>query len=105
LKYQKEVLKSRWLTTSSKTFQLEKYFAEFVGATFTFTINSCTSALHLAVEVIGIKPGDKVFVPSLTVTTSAEVLRYIGAYPVFLDVEYGTVYLPIYPDLIDDNLQ
>jgi dTDP-4-amino-4,6-dideoxygalactose transaminase len=90
LKYLKEVLDSGWLTTSSKAFHFENIFADFVGARFAFTVNSCTSALHLAVVAIGIKPGDKVFVPSLTFTASAEILRYIGADPVFLDVEYGT---------------
>lgn len=90
MKYLKEVLDSGWLTTSSKAFSFERLFAEFVGAKYAFTVNSCTSALHLAVEALGIKAGDKVFVPSLTFTASAEILRYIGADPVFLDVEYGT---------------
>ena len=90
LKYLKEVLDSGWLTTSSKAFCFEKLFAEFVGAKFALTVNSCTAALHLAVEALGIKTGDKVLVPSLTFTATAEVLRYVGADPVFMDVEYGT---------------
>jgi dTDP-4-amino-4,6-dideoxygalactose transaminase len=90
LKYLKEVLASGWLTTSSKALQFEKLFAEYVGAKYACAVNSCTSALHLAVEAIGIKPGDKVLVPSLTFTATAEVLRYIGADPVFTDVDYGT---------------
>jgi dTDP-4-amino-4,6-dideoxygalactose transaminase len=90
LMYIKEVLKSGWLTTSSKAFQFEKRFAGILGAKFACTVNSCTAALHLAIEAIGIKAGDKVLVPSLTFTASAEVLRYIGADPVFIDVEYGT---------------
>jgi dTDP-4-amino-4,6-dideoxygalactose transaminase len=90
LKYLKEVLESGWLTTSSKAFTFEKLFADYIGARFAFTVNSCTSALHLAVEALGVKSGDKVFVPSLTFTASAEILRYIGADPVFLDVDYGT---------------
>jgi dTDP-4-amino-4,6-dideoxygalactose transaminase len=90
LKYITEVLKSGWLTTSSKAFQFEKLFADIVGAKYACTVSSCTAALHLAVEAIGIKTGDKVLVPSLTFTATAEVLRYIGADPVFMDVEYGT---------------
>ena len=89
-KYLKEVLDSGWLTTSSKAIQFEKEFARFVGAKYSCAINSCTSALHLAVEAIGIRTGDKVLVPSLTFTATAEVLRYMGADPVFIDVEYGT---------------
>ena len=88
--YVNEVLASGWLTTSSKALLFEKLFAEYVGATYACAVNSCTSALHLAVEAIGIKKGDKVLVPSLTFTASAEVLRYMGADPVFMDVEYGT---------------
>jgi dTDP-4-amino-4,6-dideoxygalactose transaminase len=90
LKYITEVLTSGWLTTASKTFQFERLFADFIGAKYACAVNSCTSALHLAVEAIGIKPGDKVLVPSLTFTASSEILRYLGADPVFLDVEYDT---------------
>lgn len=89
-KYIDEVLKSGWLTTSSKAVLFEKLFADYVGAKYACAVNSCTSALHLAAEAIGITNGDKVLVPSLTFTASAEVLRYLGADPVFTDVEYGT---------------
>jgi len=92
-RYINEVLESGWLTTSSKALQFEKLFAGFVGAKYACAVNSCTSALHLAVEAIGIKSGDKVLVPSLTFTASAEVLRYMGADPIFTDVEYGTCLL------------
>lgn len=89
-KYINEVLESGWLTTSSKALKFEKQFVDYIGAKYACAVNSCTSALHLAIEAIGIKKGDKVLVPSLTFTASAEVLRYIGADPVFIDVEYGT---------------
>jgi len=89
-KYIEEVLASGWLTTSSKAQRFEQLFAGYVGAKYACAVNSCTSALHLAVEAIGIKKGDKVLVPSLTFTASAEVLRYMEADPVFTDVEYGT---------------
>lgn len=89
-KYISEVLASGWLTTSAKAFKFEKLFADFVGAKYACAVNSCTSALHLAVEAIGIKHGDRVLVPSMTFTASAEILRYMRAHPVFMDVEYGT---------------
>jgi dTDP-4-amino-4,6-dideoxygalactose transaminase len=89
-KYINEVLESGWLTTSSKAHHLEDLFAGFVGAKYACAVNSCTSALHLAVDAIGIQEGDRILVPSLTFTASAEVLRYMGADPVFIDVEYGT---------------
>lgn len=89
-RYINEVLESGWLTTSSKALRFEKQFAEYVGAKYACAVNSCTSALHLAVEAMGIKKGDKVLVPSLSFTATAEVLRYMDADPVFTDVEYDT---------------
>lgn len=90
MKYLRQVLKSGWLTTSFKALQFEKQFANYIGVKYACAVNSCTSALHLAVEAIGIGKGDKVLVPSLTFTSSAEVLRYVGADPIFVDVEYNT---------------
>lgn len=90
LKYVSEVLDSGWLTTASKAMKFENNFAQFVGAKYACAVNSCTAALHLAIEAVGIGPGDKVLVPSLTFTASAEVLRYMGADPILIDVDYGT---------------
>ena len=90
LAYVREVLESGWLTTAGKAHELERRFAEAVGARFACAVNSCTAALHLALEAMGVGRGDKVFVPTMTFTASAEVIRYLGADPVFLDVEYGT---------------
>jgi dTDP-4-amino-4,6-dideoxygalactose transaminase len=88
-RYLNEVLASGWLTTSSKAMSFEQKFKEFIGVKYACAVNSCTSALHLAVEALNIAKGDKVLVPSLTFTATAEVLRYVGADPVFMDVEYG----------------
>lgn len=90
LVYLNEVLMSGWLTSSSKVLKLEMLFSDFIGVRYACAVNSCTSALHLALEAIGLKSGDKVLVPSLTFTATAEVIRYFGADPIFLDVEYGT---------------
>ena len=89
-KYLDEVLDSGWLTTAGKAQLFEEQFAEFVGAPYACAVNSGTAALHLALEASGVQPGDKVFVPSMTFTASAEIIRYLGADPVFLDIEYGT---------------
>jgi len=88
-----EVLASGWLTTGAKALELERRFAEAVGAEHAVAVNSCTSALHLALEAVGVKAGDEVFVPTMTFTSSAEVIRYLNADPVLLDVEYGTCLL------------
>lgn len=88
--YLKEVLDSGWLTTAGKTLEFEKKFAEYVGAKYACAVNSCTSALHLGIDALGVKSGDKVFVQSMTFTASAEVIRYMNADPIVLDIEYGT---------------
>ena len=90
LAYVSDVLASGWLTTASRAMELEQRFAAAVGARFACAVNSCTAALHLALEAIGVGPGDEVLVPTMTFTATAEVVRYLGADPVFLDVEYGT---------------
>lgn len=102
LKYVQEVLASGWLTTASKTLEFEKRFGAMVGARYACAVNSCTAALHLALEAIGIGPGDKVLVPTLTFTATAEVIRYLGADPVFVDVDYGTALLT--PEILDEAL-
>jgi len=89
-KYIKEVLDSGWLTTATKAIDLENRFADYVGAKYACAVNSCTAALHLGIEALGVQAGDKVFVPSMTFTASAEVIRYMNADPVLLDTEYGS---------------
>ena len=86
----KQVLDSGWLTTGKVTAEFETRFAERCAAEFALATNSCTAALHLALEAIGIGPGDKVIVPTLTFTATAEVVRYLGADPVFVDVDPDT---------------
>jgi dTDP-4-amino-4,6-dideoxygalactose transaminase len=90
LKYLKEVLDSGWLTTASKASLFEQKFAEYVGVKYACAVNSCTSALHLGIEALNVKISEKVFVQSMTFTASAEVIRYLRAHPVFLDIEYGS---------------
>lgn len=101
--YVREVLASGWLTTGSKSLEFERRFAGVVQARHAVAVNSCTAALHLALEAIGVKPGDEVFVPTMTFTASAEVVRYMNAHPVFLDVEYGTCLLT--PELLREAIQ
>ncbi len=85
-----EVLKSGWLTTAGKAAEFENKFRALCQTEYALAVNSCTAALHLGLEAIGIGPGDKVVVPSLTFTATAEVIRYLGADPVFVDVDYTT---------------
>lgn len=78
-------LRSGWLTTGPKVREFEKQFAEFVGARNAIAVNSCTAALHLALDAVGIKEGDEVIVPTLTFAATAEVVFYLHATPVLVD--------------------
>jgi len=81
-------LRSGWVTTGPVTRQFEHDFAAYLGGGLhAIAVNSATAGLHLALESLGIGPGDDVIVPTLTFTATAEVVRYLGARPVFADVE------------------
>src|SRR5512135_2989311 len=83
LAYIREVLDTGWLTTASKALEFEKRFGDTVQAKHAIAVNSCTAALHLALEGLGTKSDDEVLVPTMTFTASAEVIRYLNAHPVF----------------------
>jgi dTDP-4-amino-4,6-dideoxygalactose transaminase len=102
-KYVKEVLESGWLTTAGKAAEFEKKFAQSVNAKYACVVNSCTSALHLGLEALGVQPGAKVFVQSMTFTASAEIIRYLDADPVFLDIEYGSNLIT--PQILQDAIK
>lgn len=89
-KYVCEVIDSGWLTTASRTMELERKFSEMLGVEYAIAVNSCTAGLHLALEATGIAPNQKVFCPTMTFTASAEVIRYVGCHPVLLDVDPST---------------
>ena len=103
LNYIRKTLESGWLTTAGRCLEFEKRFAEKVGGRYACAVNSGTAALHLACEAVGIGEGDKVFVPTMTFTASAEVLRYLRADPVLLDVEYGTCLIT--PEILEDGIR
>ena len=82
-----DVLKSGWLTTGAQCAAFEREFATVIGGGVqAIAVNSNTSGMHLALEAANIGPGDEVIVPDLTFTATAEVVRYLGAEAVFVDV-------------------
>ena len=81
------VLRSGWLTSGPKVTQFESEFAARVGAKHAVAVNSCTAAMHLALEAIGLQEGDEVIGPTYTFAATAEVVRYFGARPVLVDVD------------------
>ncbi len=80
-----DTLKSGWLTTGPKTKQFEREFAGYLGHTHAIAVNSCTAALHLALEAVGVKAGQAVIVPTMTFAATGEVVRYLGAKPILAD--------------------
>jgi dTDP-4-amino-4,6-dideoxygalactose transaminase len=85
-------LRSGWLTTGPKTKRFEENFSEYLGSDVqALAVNSATSGLHLGLEAVGVKAGDEVILPSYTFTASAEVVRYLGAVPVFVDSDPDTL--------------
>lgn len=82
-----DTLRSGWLTTGAKVKKFETAFAESVRASHAVALNSCTAALHLAVEALGLRPGDAVLIPTMTFAATAEVVRYQGAVPILVDCD------------------
>jgi len=80
-----DCLKSGWLTTGPKSKRFEQEFAEYVAQKHAVALNSCTAALHLALEAIGLQAGDTVVVPTMTFAATAEVVRYFNATPLLVD--------------------
>jgi len=85
-------LRSGWLSTGPKTKRFEEDFSAYLGGAglHSIAVNSATAGLHLAVEALGVGSGDEVIVPTHTFTATAEVVRYMGADPVIVDVELDT---------------
>ena len=89
-----DCLRSGWVTTGPRARAFEEAFAEALGGDVeAVAVNSATAAMHLALEAIGVGPGDEVILPTLTFTATAEVVRYLGAEPVLADIEPDTLCL------------
>ncbi len=88
-----DVIRSGWLTTGSQVRAFEAAFAKRVGAKYAVAVSSCTAAMHLALEALGIGPDDHVLTTPYTFAATAEVIRYMGAHPVFADIDPDTMNL------------
>src|SRR5574338_565303 len=86
----REVILSGWLTQGPKVKQFEETFAAYVGAPHACAVSSCTTALHLALLAVGVKPGDVVITVSHSFIATANSIRYCGAEPVFVDIDPRT---------------
>jgi dTDP-4-amino-4,6-dideoxygalactose transaminase len=92
-----DTLKSGWVTTGPKTRRFEEDFAAYLGAPGlqALAVNSATAGLHLALEALGIGPGDEVITTTHTFTATAEVVRYLGADVVLVDIDPATLCIDV----------
>lgn len=81
-----EVINSKWISCGPKCQQLEQRFCGRLRTEYACAVANCTAALHLALRALDIKDGDEVLVPSLTFAATANVVKYVGAKPVFCDI-------------------
>ncbi len=103
LLYVSDCLLTGWVSSAGKYIpQFEKEFSQFCNCDYGVATSSGTTALHLALEVLGIGPGDEVIVPTLTFIATANAVKYAGATPVFVDSEIDT--WNINPDLIKEKI-
>jgi len=93
---------SGWVAQGPRVAQFEAAFAEALGAAHAVAVSSCTTALHLALIAAGIGPGDEVVAPSLSFIATMNAARYVGADPVFADVDPAT--LNLVPATIEPRL-
>jgi perosamine synthetase len=86
----REVIESGWLTQGPRVAEFERIFAEYAEARYAVACSNCTTALHMALIALGVGPGDEVIVPSLSFIATANAVRYVGATPVFAEVDPRT---------------
>jgi dTDP-4-amino-4,6-dideoxygalactose transaminase len=83
----RRVILSGWVTQGPEVAAFEREFAERVGAAHACAVSNCTTALHLALLVVGVKPGDEVVTVSHSFIATANAIRYCGATPIFVDID------------------
>lgn len=85
-----DTILSGWITQGPRVQEFEEKFALYTGAKYAVAVSNCTTALHLAMIVAGVGPGDEVICPSMTYIATANSIKYTGATPVFAEVQVGT---------------
>ena len=98
----KRPIMAGWVTQGPEVAAFEQEFAAYVGAPHACAVSNCTTALHLALLAVGVKPGDEVITVSHSYIATANSIRYCGATPVFVDIEPQTY--NINPVLIEDAI-
>jgi len=98
-----DVLESGWLVQGHRVAEFERMFCQYTGAKFAKASTSCTSALHLALIALEVGYGDKVLLPSFTHIASANTIIYVGAEPVFIDIDLRTFNIDV--DKVEQYLE
>ena len=83
----REVILSGWVTQGPKVSQFEEAFSNYVGSKYSCAVSSCTTAMHIALLTVGVKPGDVVITVSHSFIATANSIRHCGAEPIFLDID------------------
>lgn len=86
----KDVLESGWLIQGKKVLEFEKLMGGYINAKYAVACSSCTTALHMALLALGVKAGDEVIVPTFTFVATPNAVEYVGAKPIFVDVDLKT---------------
>src|SRR5262249_56147989 len=97
-----QAVASGWIAQGPRVREFEEAFAAAVGTPHAVAVSSCTAALHLAMIAAGVGPEDEVVVPSLSFIATANAVRYVGARPVFADVDMATANLT--PQTVEPHL-
>ena len=101
--YVLDAIKSTWISSTGKYVQqFEGEFAQICGTRTTIGVCNGTVALHLILMALDVRPGDEVLVPSLTYIATANAVRYVGAEPVFVDIDPETGCID--PNLLEDQI-
>lgn len=98
-----DCMRSGWLTTGPRVASFERLFSDYLGVKHAISVNSATAGLHLALEALGVAEGDRVLTTPFTFTATAEVVRYLGADPVFVDISHDDCCID--PNQIEDELK
>ncbi len=97
-----DTLNSDWLSKGPKTKKFEEQFRNYVGAKYAIALSSCTAALHIALLTVGVKPGDEVITSPLTFIATGNAILYVGAKPVFVDIQRDTYNMD--PELLGQKI-
>jgi perosamine synthetase len=82
-----ETILTGWITQGPRVAEFEQKFAAYTGAKYAVAVSNCTTALHLAMIVAGVGPGDEVICPSMSYIATANCIKYVGAKPVFAEID------------------